>query len=145
VFRLLRFLLQIAKTGNFGIFLGYKFPDMPKEFVERALMTSLIITFLLATFDLILFQMVGTAFVTILIKSYSLWIYLRYRLRWDTIKLLEIGALVADVVLIIEEGFAVACPVASLLIVILVSLNKERFLSKYQQDLDRVLSGKKNG
>jgi hypothetical protein len=47
--------------------------------------------------------------------------------------------------LIIEEGFAVACPVASLLIVILVSLNKERFLSKYQQDLDRVLSGKKNG
>ena len=118
---------------------------MPKEFVERALMTSLIVTFLLATFDLILFQIVGTAFVTILIKSYSLWIYLRYRLRWDTIKLLEIGALGADVVLIIEEGFAVACPVASLLIVILVSLNKERFLSKYQQDLDRVLSGKKNG
>ena len=62
-----------------------------------------------------------------------------------TIKLVEIGALVVDAVLIIEEGFAVACPVASLLTVILVSLNKERFLSKYQHDLARVLSGKKNG
>ena len=118
---------------------------MPQEFVERALMTSLVVTLLLAAFDLILFQMVGTAFLTFLIKCYSLWIYLRIRLQWDTIKLVEIGALVVDAVLIIEEGFAVACPVASLLTVILVSLNKERFLSKYQHDLARVLSGKKNG
>ena len=106
--------------------------------------------FFKGSFDLALSTVVVPTFqpkeiYKILIKSYSLWIYLRYRLRWDTIKLLEIGALVADVVLIIEEGFAVVCPVASLLIVILVSLNKERFLSKYQQDLDRVLSGKKNG
>ncbi|HIL87995.1 MAG TPA: hypothetical protein EYM25_04655 [Deltaproteobacteria bacterium] len=118
---------------------------MSHELVKRALMISLVVTFLLATFDLLLFEMVGTAFVTILIKSYSLWIYLRYRLQLDLIKLVEIGALVVDAVLIIEEGFAVACPIASLLTVILVSLNKERFLSKYQHDLDRVLSGRKNG
>lgn len=118
---------------------------MTREFVERALMTSLVVTFLLATFDLLLFQFVGTAFVTVLIKTYSLWVYLRYRLQWDLIKLVEIGALVADAVLIMEEGYAVVCPMASLLTVILVSLNKERFLSKYHHDLDRVLSGKKSG
>ncbi len=119
-------------------------PDYQDDaFVERALRTSLFLSLALASLDLLLYLSLGTAIVTVLVKGYSLWIYVRYRLRIDGLKLLEIGALVADVFLVLEHGLAVFSPIATLLSIILVSSFKERFLIRYRQDLARVFSDPK--
>ncbi len=120
-------------------------PDYTDDaFVERALRTSLFLSLALASLDLFLYVSFGTALVTVLIKGYSLWIYVRYRLRMDGLKLLEIGALVGDLFLVVEHGMAVLSPIATLVSIILVSSFKERFLVRYRQDLARVFSDPKS-
>ena len=69
---------------------------MTKESLERALTTSLTLMLSLATLDLALFIGVGTAVVTVVAHAMSLWLFLRYRLVFDLVKLLETSALMFD-------------------------------------------------
>ena len=115
---------------------------MTKESLERALTTSLTLMLSLATLDLALFIGVGTAVVTVVAHSMSLWILLRYRLVFDLVKLLETSALMFDLYLINMYGYAVASPVATLFAIIHISLNKNYHLGKLKNDLDKVLASK---
>jgi len=73
---------------------------MTKESLERALTTSLTLMLGLATLDLALFIWAGTAVVTVIAHAMSLWLFLRYRLVFDLVKLLETSALMIDLYLI---------------------------------------------
>ena len=115
---------------------------MTKESIERALTTSLNLMLGLATLDLALFIWVGTSIVTVVAHAMSLWLFLRYRLVFDLVKLLETSALIIDLYLINIYGFAVASPVATLFAIIHISLNKDYHLSKLKNDLDKVLASK---
>lgn len=115
---------------------------MTKESLERALTTSLTLMLSLATLDLALFIGVGTAVVTVVAHAMSLWIFLRYRLVFDLVKLLETSALMFDLYLINMYGYAVASPVATLFAIIHISLNKNYHLGKLKNDLDKVLASK---
>ena len=74
----------------------------------------------------------------------SLWLVLRHRLVFDLIKLLETSALLVDLYLITQYGFAVVSPVATLFSIIHIALNKEYHLSKLKRDLDKVFASKSN-
>ena len=115
---------------------------MTKESLERALTTSLTLMLGLATLDLALFIGVGTAVVTVVAHAMSLWLFLRYRLVFDLVKLLETSALMFDLYLINMYGYAVASPVATLFAIIHISLNKHYHLGKLKNDLDKVLASK---
>ncbi|MBC8220224.1 MAG: hypothetical protein H8E67_06625 [Proteobacteria bacterium] len=115
---------------------------MTKESIERALTTSLHLMLGLATLDLALFIWVGTSVVTVVAHAMSLWLFLRYRLIFDLVKLLETSALIIDLYLINMYGYAVASPVATLLAIIHISLNKDYHLGKLKHDLDKVLASK---
>ena len=115
---------------------------MTKESIERALTTSLHLMLGLATLDLVLFILVGTSLVTVVAHAMSLWLFLRYRLVFDLIKLLETSALIIDLYLINMYGYAVSSPVATLFAIIHISLNKDYHLGKLKNDLDKVLASK---
>ncbi len=115
---------------------------MTKESLERALTTSLTLMLSLATLDLALFIGVGTAVVTVVAHAMSLWLFLRYRLVFDLVKLLETSALMFDLYLINMYGYAVTSPVATLFAIIHISLNKNYHLGKLKNDLDKVLASK---
>ncbi|MDG1488353.1 MAG: hypothetical protein P8R40_09205 [SAR324 cluster bacterium] len=115
---------------------------MTKESLERALTTSLTLMLSLATLDLALFIGVGTAVVTVVAHAMSLWLFLRYRLVFDLVKLLETSALMFDLYLINMYGYAVASHVATLFAIIHISLNKNYHLGKLKNDLDKVLASK---
>ncbi|MEC9012470.1 MAG: hypothetical protein VYA87_08515 [SAR324 cluster bacterium] len=115
---------------------------MTKESLERALTTSLTLMLGLATLDLALFIGVGTAVVTVVAHAMSLWLFLRYRLVFDLVKLLETSALMFDLYLIKMYGYAVASPIATLFAIIHISLNKNYHLGKLKNDLDKVLASK---
>ena len=115
---------------------------MTKESIERALTTSLHLMLGLATLDLALFIWVGTSVVTVVAHAMSLWFFLRYRLVFDLVKLLETSALIIDLYLINMYGYAVASPVATLFAIIHISLNKDYHLGKLKNDLDKVLASK---
>ena len=115
---------------------------MTKESIERALTTSLNLMLGLATLDLALFIWVGTSVVTVVAHAMSLWLFLRYRLIFDLVKLLETSALIIDLYLINIYGYAFASPVATLFAIIHISLNKDYHLGKLKNDLDKVLASK---
>jgi hypothetical protein len=115
---------------------------MTKESLERALTTSLTLMLGLATLDLALFIWAGTAVVTVVAHAMSLWLFLRYRLVFDLVKLLETSALLVDLYLINMYGYAVVSPVATLFAIIYISLNKDYHLTKLKNDLDKVLASK---
>ena len=115
---------------------------MTKESLERTLTRSLTLMLGLATLDLALLIGVGTAVVTVVAHALSLWLFLRYRLVFDLVKLLETSALIFDLYLINMYGYAVASPVAILFAIIHISLNKNYHLGKLKNDLDKVLASK---
>ena len=117
---------------------------MNSESLERALTASLTLMLGLATLDLLLYIWVGTAVLTVLAHAMSLWMVLRHRLIFDLVKLLETSALLVDVYLITQYGFAVFSPVATLFSIIHIALNKEYHLRKLQKDLDKVFASKSN-
>jgi len=117
---------------------------MNSESLERALTASLTLMLGLATLDLLLYIWVGTAVLTVLAHAMSLWMVLRHRLIFDLVKLLETSALLVDLYLITQYGFAVFSPVATLFSIIHISLNKEYNLGKLQKDLDKVFASKSN-
>ena len=118
---------------------------MNRELLEKALTSSLTLMLGLATLDLLLYIWVGTAAVTVLAHAMSLWLVLRHRLIFDLVKLLETSALLVDLYLITQYGFAVFSPVATLFSIIHIALNKEYHLGKLQKDLDKVFASKSNG
>ena len=115
---------------------------MTKESIERALITSLHLMLGLATLDLVLFIWAGTSVLTVVAHAMSLWFFLRYRLVFDLVKLLETSALIIDLCLINIYGYAVASPVITLFAIIYISLNKDYHLGKLKNDLDKVLASK---
>ena len=115
---------------------------MTKEAIERALTASLTLMLGLAALDLALYIWFGTAVLTVVAHALSLWLFVRYRLIFDLVKLLETSALFFDIYLINMYGFAVASPLATLFAIIHVSLNKKYHLDKLQIDLDKVLASK---
>ncbi|MBS1254260.1 MAG: hypothetical protein MAG581_00049 [Deltaproteobacteria bacterium] len=117
---------------------------MNKETLERTLTASLSLMLGLATLDLLLYIWVGTAALTVVAHAMSLWLVLRHRLVFDLIKLLETSALLVDLYLITQYGFAVVSPVATLFSIIHIALNKEYHLSKLKRDLDKVFASKSN-
>ena len=117
---------------------------MTKESIERALTASLTLMLGLATLDLALYIWAGTAVLTVVAHGMSLWLVLRHRLIFDLVKLLETSALLVDLYLITQYGFAVFSPVATLFSIIHIALNKEYHLGKLQKDLDKVFASKSN-
>ncbi|MCS5554221.1 MAG: hypothetical protein NZ878_13005 [SAR324 cluster bacterium] len=117
---------------------------MNSESLERALTASLTLMLGLATLDLLLYIWVGTAVLTVLAHAMSLWLLLRHRLIFDLVKLLETSALLVDLYLITQYGFAVFSPVATLFSIIHIALNKEYHLGKLHKDLDKVFASKSN-
>ena len=117
---------------------------MNSESLERALTASLTLMLGLATLDLLLYIWVGTAVLTVLAHAMSLWMVLRHRLIFDMVKLLETSALLVDLYLITQYGFAVFSPVATLFSIIHIALNKEYHLGKLQKDLEKVFASKSN-
>ncbi len=115
---------------------------MTKEAIERALTASLTLMLGLAALDLALYIWFGTAVLTVVAHALSLWLFVRYRLIFDLVKLLETSALFFDLFLINMYGFAVASPLATLFAIIHVSLNKKYHLDKLKIDLDKVLASK---
>jgi hypothetical protein len=115
---------------------------MTKESLESTLTTSLTLMLGLATLDIALFIWVGTAVVTVVAHAMSLWLFIRYRLVFDLVKLFEASALMLDLYLINMYGYAVASPVATLFAIIRISLNKNHHLAKLKNDLDKVLASK---
>ena len=117
---------------------------MTKESIERALTASLTLMLGLATLDLALYIWAGTAVLTVVAHGMSLWLVLRHRLIFDLVKLLETSALLVDLYLITQYGFAVFSPIATLFSIIHIALNKEYHLGKLQKDLDKVFASKSN-
>ena len=117
---------------------------MNRESLERALTASLTLMLGLATLDLLLYIWVGTAALTVLAHAMSLWLVLRHRLIFDLVKLLETSALLVDLYLITQYGFAVFSPIATLFSIIHIALNKEYHLGKLQKDLNKVFASKSN-
>ena len=115
---------------------------MTKEALERVLSVSLTLMLGLATLDLVLYTWAGTAVLTVVAHAMSLWLLVRYRLMLDMVKLLETTALLIDLYLINMYGYAVASPVATLFVIIHISLNKNYHLSRLKGDLDKVLAAK---
>ena len=115
---------------------------MTKEAIERALTASLTLMLGLAALDLALYIWFGTAVLSVVAHALSLWLFVRYRLIFDLVKLLETSALFFDIYLINMYGFAVASPLATLFAIIHVSLNKKYHLDKLKIDLDKVLASK---
>ena len=111
-----------------------------EEFVRKALQTTLYVSLLIATIDWVLYVTLGSAVLTVLLKAHSLWVYLRYRLQIDTLKVLELSALAADVVLLVEHGYAVVSPIFTLVSIVLVITFKEQFVVRYRRDLEQLLS-----
>ena len=111
-----------------------------EEFVRKALQTTLYLSLLIATIDWVLYVTLGSAVLTVLLKAHSLWVYLRYRLQIDTLKVLELSALAADVVLLVEHGYAVVSPIFTLVSIVLVITFKEQFVVRYRRDLEQLLS-----
>ena len=112
------------------------------ESLEKALGASLTLLFILASVDLLMYHLVGTAVFTVVAHSLSLALYLKHQLRLDLVKLLEMVALVIDGVLIVKEGYALACPLATLVVIIYIGLNRDLHLLRMKKDLQKVFASK---
>ena len=112
------------------------------ESLEKALGASLTLLFVLATADLLMYHFAGTAALTVIAHILSLLLYLKHQLRLDLVKILEMVALVIDGVLIVKEGYALACPISTLIVIIYIALNRERHLLRMKEDLQKVFAAK---
>ena len=112
------------------------------ESLEKALGASLTLLFILASADLLMYHFVGTAALTVVAHSLSLALCLKHQLRLDLVKLLEMVALVIDGVLIVKEGYALACPLSTLLVIIYIGLNRDCHLLRMKKDLQKVFASK---
>jgi hypothetical protein len=56
--------------------------------------------------------------------------------------LLELVALIIDGVLLFKEGYALACPLATLVVIIYIGLNRDRHLLRMKKDLQKVFASK---
>ena len=115
---------------------------LSNESLEKALGASLTLLFVLATADLLMYHFAGTAALTVIAHILSLLLYLKYQLRLDLVKILEMVALVIDGVLIVKEGYALACPISTLIVIIYIALNRERHLLRMKEDLQKVFAAK---
>ena len=115
---------------------------LSNESIEKALGASLTLLFVLATADLLMYHFAGTAALTIIAHILSLLLYLKHQLRLDLVKILEMVALVIDGVLIVKKGYALACPVSTLIVIIYIGLNRERQLLQMKEDLQKVFAAK---
>ena len=116
---------------------------MTKESLERVLNSSMALMLCLAALDLLLFMWVETAVVTVIAHGISLWIFLRYRLAFDLVKLLENSGFIVDVYLIYFYGYALASPIITLFTIIHISLNKNYHLNRLKRDMDKIMNLKK--
>lgn len=98
--------------------------------------------FLLAVADLALYQWQGTAALTVIAHALSLALYLRHQLTLDLVKLIELVALVTDGFLLITRGFALACPLATLVVIIYIGFNRDRHLLRMKHDLEKVFASR---
>ena len=98
--------------------------------------------FVLAIVDLAMYHWYGSAVLTVIAHALSLALYLRHQLRLDLVKLVETAALAIDAVLIFREGFAIACPLATLIVIVYIGLNRDRHLLRMKQDLEKVFTAK---
>ena len=112
------------------------------ESLEKALGASLTLMFVLAVADLVMYHWYGTAVLTVIAHALSLALYLRHQLRLDMVKLVETVALAIDAVLIFREGFAIACPLTTLIVIVYIGLNRDRHLLRMKQDLEKVFTAK---
>ena len=110
------------------------------EYLEKALGVSLTLLFIFALADLLMYQFLGTAALTVVTHSLSLVLYLKHQLRLDFVKMLEMVALVIDGVLIFKEGYALACPLATLVVIIYIGLNRDRHILRMKRDLQKVFA-----
>ena len=117
-------------------------PWLSLESLEKALGASLTLLFILASADLLIYHFTGTAVLTVVAHSLSLALYFRHQLRLDLVKLIEMTALLIDGVLIVKKGFALACPLATLAVIIYIGLNRERHLLTMKKDLQKVFASK---
>ena len=115
---------------------------MTQESLESTLTASLTLMLGFAPLDIVLFILVGSAIVAVIFHIIQFWISLRYRLVFDLVKLLETSALLIDLYLINTSGYALASPIATLVIIIHISHNKNTHLSKLKNDLEKVLASK---
>ena len=117
---------------------------MTNDSLERMLILSLSMILGVTTLDLILFFSFGTAMLTVIAHAISLWVFIRYRLNFDFVKLIESSALLFDLYLINKYGYAVASPCASLLTIIIISYKKEHYLDKFKSDLEKIFVSKED-
>ena len=115
---------------------------MTQESLESTLTASLTLMLGFAPLDIVLFILVGSAIVAVIFHIIQFWISLRYRLVFDLVKLLETSAILIDLYLINTSGYALASPIATLVIIIHISHNKNTHLSKLKNDLEKVLASK---
>ena len=115
---------------------------LSNESLEKALGASLTLLFVLATADLLMYHFAGTAALTVIAHILSLLLYLKYQLRLDLVKILEMVALVIDGVVIMKEGYALACPISTLIVIIYIGFNRERHLLRMKDDLQKVFTAK---
>ena len=115
---------------------------LSNESLEKALGASITLLFVLATADLLIYHFAGTAALTVIAHILSLLLYLKHQLRLDLVKILEMVALVIDCVLIVKEGYALACPISTLIVIIYIGLNRERHLLRMKEDLQKVFAAK---
>ncbi|MEC8342599.1 MAG: hypothetical protein VXZ71_07010 [SAR324 cluster bacterium] len=115
---------------------------LSNESLEKALGASLTLLFVFATADLLMYHFAGTAALTVIAHILSLLLYLKHQLRLDLVKILEMVALVIDGVLIVKEGYALTCPISTLIVIIYIGLNRERHLLRMKEDLQKVFAAK---
>ena len=89
-----------------------------------------------------MYHFAGTAALTVIAHILSLLLYLKHQLRLDLVKILEMVALVIDGVLIVKEGYALACPISTLIVIIYIGLNRERHLLRMKEDLQKIFAAK---
>ena len=116
---------------------------MTKEFVEQTLTTSLSLLLGLSILDLFLYIFIDTAVLTFIAHVISVWLLLKFRLRFDLVKFIETFALLSDLYIISIYGYVLASPFASLISIIIISFKKEKYINKLKIDLEKIMISKK--
>jgi len=116
---------------------------MTKKTVEQTLTASLSLLLGLSILDLFLYIFIDTAVLTFIAHAISVWLLLRYRLRFDLVKFIETFALLSDLYIINFYGYALASPFASLISIIIISFKKEKYMKKLKIDLEKIMISKK--
>jgi len=115
---------------------------MTKESLERTLISSLSLLLGLSILDLVLYISMQTAGFTFIAHAMSIWVFLKYRLNFDLVKLIETFAVLSDLYIINFYGYALVSPFASLISIIIISTQKEKYMNKLKIDLEKILASK---